>query len=290
MNRLQKKCLIATAGGHFLLILILLIGPGFFTSKTVPEDAQILTFIPDLTATFTSGDKNAQLPAPTPPRPIVQPTPQPPPTPPQPVVKPVEPVRQPEPEPEPPKVVEQPTPDAVEPLPKPKPKPKPVTPVISLKPFVRKVPPKTVDNTEAENEAKAEAKALKDAQHKAAVLANAINSIQSHSSKPTVVGLPGTGAASYARYSDKLGTIFYDAWTPPNDASNENAITKVSVTIAGDGTILTWRIVEPSGDASVDASVRRAMDRVPSVPPLPDGAKQRTISIYFNLNTKRMLG
>ena len=31
MNRQQKKCLIATVGFHLLLILILVVGPGFFS-------------------------------------------------------------------------------------------------------------------------------------------------------------------------------------------------------------------------------------------------------------------
>jgi len=286
MNRLQKKCLIATAGGHLLLIVILLIGPGFFTSSTSkPDDATILTMIPDVLTDkpFNTGVPNAQ---PPPPAPIVRPpAPQPPP---EPVVKPVEPVRPPE--PEQPKVVEPPTPDAVEPLPKPKPKPKTEPPKISLTPVVRKPAVKPKDTSEADAQAKADAKAYKEAKLKAAAFASAVSNIKSHTSDATRIEMQGTGTASYANYKDALGTIFYNAWTPPNDASNEDAVTKVSITIAQDGTIISARIVGPSGDAAVDASVRRALDRVPSVPPLPDGAKQRTISIYFNLNTKRMLG
>jgi len=30
MNRLQKKCILATAGIHLLLLVILLVGPAFF--------------------------------------------------------------------------------------------------------------------------------------------------------------------------------------------------------------------------------------------------------------------
>ncbi len=33
MNRLQKKCLMATVGVHLLLIVILLVGPAFFYSE-----------------------------------------------------------------------------------------------------------------------------------------------------------------------------------------------------------------------------------------------------------------
>jgi hypothetical protein len=33
MNRLQKKCVIVTAGIHLLLLVILMVGPAFFRSE-----------------------------------------------------------------------------------------------------------------------------------------------------------------------------------------------------------------------------------------------------------------
>jgi len=64
------------------------------------------------------------------------------------------------------------------------------------------------------------------------------------------------------------------------------------VTIASDGTVITASIVTPSGDASVDASVQKTLDRVTFIAPFPDGAKEteRTYIINFNLKSKRMLG
>ena len=46
MNRLQKKCFLASAGIHLLLALILIIGPGFISSKSKPDDLPILDFVP----------------------------------------------------------------------------------------------------------------------------------------------------------------------------------------------------------------------------------------------------
>ena len=46
MDRLQKKCFIASAGFHLLLALILLIGPAFLTSKSTPENVPLLDFVP----------------------------------------------------------------------------------------------------------------------------------------------------------------------------------------------------------------------------------------------------
>ena len=57
MNRLQKKCVIATAGAHLpLLLTILIASTGFFEPKPKADDAQILNFIPSTTidAAFNS--------------------------------------------------------------------------------------------------------------------------------------------------------------------------------------------------------------------------------------------
>jgi TonB family protein len=76
----------------------------------------------------------------------------------------------------------------------------------------------------------------------------------------------------------------------PQDASLENATVEVSVTIARDGSVIAKRIVKRSGDAAVDASVQRTLDRVNSVErPFPEGAKdkQRTYTIPFIMKSKR---
>jgi TonB family protein len=87
-------------------------------------------------------------------------------------------------------------------------------------------------------------------------------------------------------------SIYEQAWTPPDDTASDDAIAKVSVTIGSDGAVITSHVVNPSGDARVDASVQRTLDRVNFVAPFPDGAKEkeRTFIINFNLKAKRMLG
>ena len=68
MNRLQKKCVIATAGVHLLLLLILIVGPAFFYSKPKADDLQVLDVIPAnlIDAAFNSGVANATPPPPAP--------------------------------------------------------------------------------------------------------------------------------------------------------------------------------------------------------------------------------
>jgi len=294
MNRLQKKCLIATTGFHLLLVLTILFGAAFFTSHSKPDETQVLSVIPAnlIDAAFNSGVKNAQPPAPTPP------------TPPQPVQQP--PTPQP---PQPKAVVTPPTPPAptlvqrVEKLFTPEPpklsqddltpkettgKPAPKKIEVNLKPVTRNTPKVTPDTSDAD--AAREAKRARDARLKA--IANAAHAIKENASSATTVEMPGTGSVSYANYASVVKSIYEQAWTPPDDTASDDAITKVSVTIGRDGTVISSRILNPSGDAQVDASVRRTLDRVTFVAPFPDGAreKERTFIINFNLKAKRMLG
>ena len=46
MNRLQKKCVIATAGFHLLLLVILLSARLFLRRRTKPDDHAVLDMIP----------------------------------------------------------------------------------------------------------------------------------------------------------------------------------------------------------------------------------------------------
>ena len=288
MNRLQKKCLIAAAGTHLLVVVVVLCS-GFITSKPKVDDSQVLDVIPAnlVDAAVSSGVKGA---TPPPPTTVVRPPePTPPvPEPPKPVVTPP-----PQPKPEPVTPPEDPKPaDLPEPKPKPKPKEHVIKPDMTV---VKHEKPKVVDNSAAEaekaaKEAAKEAKRLADAKAKA--FATAMHSIKKNSSTSTLVSMPGESSAAYAPYNSAIATIYYEAWTPPDDASNDNSDTRVSITIARDGTVVAARIVNPSGDSRVDASVQRALDRVTSVPPLPEGTKenQRTLFLKFNLNAKRMIG
>lgn len=104
--------------------------------------------------------------------------------------------------------------------------------------------------------------------------------------------MPGNSSAAYANYAEVVKSVYQQAWVPPSHAANDEANTKVRVTIARDGTVISARIIEPSGDASVDASVRRTLERVQFIAPFPEGStdKERTYIINFNLKAKRMFG
>ena len=288
MNRLQKKCLIATAGCHLLLVLVIVFGAAFFSHRDEPDDATLLTVIPSnlIDAAFNSGVKAAQPPAP---QPMVQP--QPTPTPPTPAV--VTPPTPPAPTfvqrveklftPETPKL----PPDDVTPVEKPtEPKPHKIN-VDLTKLVVRSVPKVSPDTSEADAR-----EAAKEAKRRAKAIAKAAQAIKEQSSSATTVEMPGTSSVSYANYASVVKSVYDQAWTPPDDMAGDDANTKVSVTIGSDGTVISSHIIEKSGDERVDASVQRALDRVNFVAPFPDGAKEkeRTCIINFNPQAKRMLG
>ena len=72
MNRLQKKCFVASAGVHALLLVILLVGPAFLTSKSKLDNSPILDVIPGklIDAAFSGGgNPNGRPPPPAPPEP-----------------------------------------------------------------------------------------------------------------------------------------------------------------------------------------------------------------------------
>ncbi len=103
---------------------------------------------------------------------------------------------------------------------------------------------------------------------------------------------PGGGGEVYASYDQVVRSIYWHAWTPPDDTASDEAVTRATVTISSDGTVLSARISQGSGDASVDRSIERTLERVTFIAPFPEGAKdkERTYRIIFNLKAKRLSG
>jgi TonB family protein len=289
MNRLQKKCVIATVGFHLLLLAILIIGPAFVNPNSKPDETRVLDVIPAnlIDAAMNSGVRNA---APPPPAPVVAPQPQVPPPQPQPTVpppppKPVEPTPsltervkklfKPEPKPET-------KPERVEPSPKPTPRPatEPHKIQPNLTPVVRTSPANHTSRVKPDNSRTA-----------AQALNNAIKTLKNNLAPAMTVDMPGDSSVAYANYASVVKSVYEQAWIPPNDTTSDDANTKVKVTIARDGTVISARIIEPSGNAATDDSVQRTLDRVKSIAPFPDDStdKERTYTINFNLKAKRML-
>jgi TonB family protein len=266
MNRLQKKCLVGSAGLHLLLLLLLFVGPAFLPSSS-RLDLPVLDFIPVKTVdALVSGGGNPK--AALPPA-AVTPAPQPPA--PQPVA----------PAPEPPKE------KAVEPD-----KPEPAQErkrriEVSTKMVTRRSEESLEVNPAATRRAQEGAEARRQA---AAAIERAVAGIQGGLSGSTTVELkgPGGGGLPYANWLQAVRTVYQRAWVVPQGISDDSAAATVSVTIARDGTVLSAHMIKPSGNAAVDASVEATLNRVKYAAPLPDDAKedQRTVTIVFDVKSK----
>jgi outer membrane biosynthesis protein TonB len=275
MNRLQKKCLLATAGFHLLLLVILLVGPAFFSPKPKPDDLQLLDVIPAnaIDAAFNSGVKNAQAARANAHRHAARAataggSPQP-----KPVVT-------------PPTLMQQvekffkPAPDKLPPDDSAKPNEHVIKP--DLNP-VTHVAPKNTTTTTAPDASQKNAKAK--------ALAAALKALRSNLSSGTTIDMPGDSSAAYANYASIVKSVYTQAWTPPDDTTSDDANVKVSITIANDGTVISAHIIGASGDASVDELGAENFGSRSTIAPFPDGAteKERTYIINFNLKAKRML-
>ena len=284
MSRLAKKCFIVSAGMHLLLLTILFVGPAFLSSRSKLDDSAVLDFVPMKTidAAFAGGgNPNAKppppVPEPLPPKPqVAPPLPQPPQLKPVIVAKP-EPVQDIKPA--------KPDPASLEPVPEKKArKPQVSTTLVKRSSTTAKSLPA----------ANSEAQARAAAKQRSEQLSSAMRSLRDGLSSSTTVEMPGPGGGgpTYANFDQVVKSIYTRAWLVPEGVEDDEAIATATVTIARDGTVLSARLLRPSGNSLVDQSVDLVLRRVKVAAPLPDDAKedQRTVTIKFSVLAKRLLG
>lgn len=279
MNRLHKKCFIASAGTHLLLMLILFVGPAFLSEKSKFDEIQPINFVPEnlvLAAVSGGGNPRAATRPPTPPAPAT----------------PVSPPEQRQQQTDPPKAVErkqnQPDPESLEIK-----EHKPRLPTVSTKVVSRnsekskkQAQPTPSDTREREF---ADARLRADAFNKAA------RSLGNNASSATIIDQdfgPGGGGPTYASYASWVQTVYLGAWVPPDSTDSTAAIARASITIASDGSVVSYRLVGKSGDRDVDDSIQRTLERVTTMGrPFPEGMKekQRTYILRFDLKAKQGL-
>jgi len=281
MNRIQKKCFIASAGFHLFLLLILFLGPAFLPRDRETDSRQPIDFVPIKTIDDVlqgGGNPKAQSP-PTP----VPPTPQPPAAKP-PVQKPQQP-KEVVPEAEPSKPVPR-EPDLSDA------KQTKKLPDVSLKPMTR---PKNKSDAKQKARESSSQTDVAEEQRKQLTknLRDAVRNLRGDLSSSTTVEMPefkgpGGGGVPYANFLDGVRKDYTDAWIVPEGVTDDQATAIASVTIQRDGTVLEAHILTPSGNALADQSVEAVLRRVKRTVPLPDGAKenQRTVKIKFNVKAK----
>jgi len=291
MNRLQKKCVIGTAGIHLLLLTILIFGPAFF-NRQPKTDTMILTAISAnvLDNALNSGVQDAQAPQPAPQPTVIPPSLQ-----------------------QPPPPLPAPEPKAVQP-PAPAPTPSPSLLKAFEEYFQHTKPPPTVtpDLKRVEHPQKSQDENIKvdltkKVQHtkpshkpnpentsNAKEINSELRSLSHSLSSSTKIDVPGTGTAAMANYGSVVQSIYEQAVVPnlPAEVGHNDEHTKVRVTIARDGTVISSSIISPSGDSVWDNAVQRTLDQVTSIGmPFPAGATedQRSYTIDFNPQVAREL-
>jgi TonB family protein len=281
MNRLQKKCFIASAGTHLLLVVILFIGPAFLSAKSSkPEDTEILDFIPPRTvdALVAANPGGA---------PVQRQQQQQPPTQSPPAQESKPPVQKAQ---EPPNVVEK---KEAESEAKPQKHLPQINTTLTKRPSTNKQK-QTEKPTEKSDNKEREAAEIRRKSAAAIALATA-NLNNGLSGRTSVRDGDGDGRGSgpaYANFLQVVKSVYTRMWDVPDGAS-DGAIISVSVTIARNGDVVRSSITHRSGDSIADASVELLLDRVQHVAPLPEDSKddQRTVHIDFSVKAaKRLLG
>ena len=272
MSRLLKKCFFLSVGLHVLLVAVLILGAAFLVTQ--PEKvAPVLSMIApkildDLLSPSTPPQTKPNINQPsatrhvkvTPPRPPVKPIVQPP-------------------------VVTPPKPPKVQPKPRPK-NPKPNRPKkpknTAKKPSDIKV---NIGNTKNHTN---KTRPNPPRPVKPAINAKDVNTALkglNNLSAKIKVQVSGSNRAAFATYAQHVVAVYRRAWQPliPKNLARTR-IAEVSVTIDRTGRVISARIIRRTGDAALDKSVQRALDKVRSVgKSFPSGSRdaKRTFILDF---------
>lgn len=270
MTRLLKKCFFLSVGLHVLLVAVLILGAAFLVtqpekvpavlSMIAPSELENLLNPPAPSQTKPninqpSAVRHTQV---TPPRPPVKPIVQPPRvTPPKP----------------------KPTPRPKNPTPtKPKPKPKSTAKTPSQI-RVNIGNPKNHTNKTRPTPSRPVNPAVSSKE-----VSNALKGLNNLSAKINVQ-VSGSNRAAFATYAQHVVAVYRRAWQPliPKNLARTR-IAEVSVTIDRSGRVIRASITRRTGDAALDKSVQRALDKVRSVgKSFPSGSRdaQRTFILDF---------
>jgi len=306
MNRLEKKCLVFSAGMHGLLGVIL-IGSAAFLSSPEENNAPILSLIPPniIDGATRGGEQSAPMVRVTQPAAQSQPPaqaqaqPQPQPTPvaheqvqaePEPTV-----VRHPQRQ----KVEEQDEPRPVTVSDEPAPRPsKPhrqheIHPTFT--PTEGTTTHKNLRTTSQESSGRSEEQRLKAIENSLdSSLGNLASSVRTSGAGKTIVDVPGVGGGGEvsAGYSAVVKSIYYQRWIAPENGSSRSALPEARIVVSRDGTVISAELVSPSGETTLDKSVIRVLNVVTHLPPFPASMHEDQISfrMRFSLEIKESSG
>ena len=278
----QKKYLLVSAGVHGALLLVLLILPSCFLTPKKPQPPALKINLQSSASIEAVLRQQTLQTTPTSPAP-------------EPVLIETEPVKV-----EPPKPSPKP-----KPVPKPKKSPKKPVPAPQKPKIEPKKPPQTKPkkpeikinfketnqkSTPAQNSEKVQQQQREKAaqyQREAELREKTEELLLGNPSGPSDIGDVSAGIA-LENWRQSVGESYDRAWqlVRQTEISNSRSAVKAKVVINLDGSVASARIVQPSGVAELDDSVRDVLDRVRKIgkkPPAKTSIKDRTFTITFNL-------
>lgn len=99
-----------------------------------------------------------------------------------------------------------------------------------------------------------------------------------------------TDSAEAGRYSHLMHNRFYEAWVQPKtvESAREKISVPADVRIDGNGRVVSFKIVKPSGNEKIDRSIAVVGEKVTQVtpPPLARSQQRFDLRIYFELDVK----
>lgn len=285
----QKKYLLISAGVHGVLLLGLLILPSCFLTPKKPQPRALKINLQSSASIEAVLRQQTLQTTPTSPAPepvLIEPEPV--------KVEPPKPAPKPQPVPKPKKSPKKPAPAPQKPKIKPEkpPQTKPKKPEIKIN-FNKEDRKLTTTQTADEAQRRQRERAAKAAQDQREAVRKQLEKLSGqNSSGPSDIGDVSAGIA-LGNYRQFVGK-FYDErwkWVRQTKVSNSRSAVKAKVVINLDGSVASAGIVQPSGVAELDDSVRDVLDRVRKIdkkPPSRASIKDRTFTITFNLKDGRI--
>jgi TonB family protein len=91
-------------------------------------------------------------------------------------------------------------------------------------------------------------------------------------------------------FQEALINAYWRAWLIPSEAADETYKVVVTITVRRDGTVISSSVQARSGNPALDASVQRALNAVTFITPLPESVKgaQKTFQLEFDPRAKRI--
>ncbi len=305
MNRLVKKCMMASMGLHLLLILVLFVGPAFFSKPSEQMDPIITLENFTVTDGKTGGGGNptvteppaAAPPQPEPPQaastppPVKEPEPEPPkaaPEPEPPKPQPREEAKAPEPEPV--KVAPVKDPDAIpEVTKKPEKKPTKEAPKMAFTPVDKSKSKTTAKTTDTKPKQEFTLKQVSGRKVTPSTTSNTSSQVAADTRRANLSGevarnigrlstaigrsaatgtsveMPGPGGEAFVNYGQLVKERYEGAWRDPSDVADSNANVKVQVVVDRTGSVESARILSRSGVSAMDKSVQSVLDRIRTI-------------------------